>query len=512
MLKDLNLAHVPEVAPETNFDWLQLNDLKNGRYSFGFWNVSVKNFANGQQILQHDGICKTNTFEILEQNGFCKRYREDGKCFLIRNIDNIIQSCTPIQVKDFALKLIESLPNEIEVCGFKLQKKVLKEKFLSEQIFIFKDDFLSSLKTHSAKFLADTKTVMFFPFQNGIAKVKAKGVELINYSELKDLCIWENHIIKRDFSISNSKSMFEDFIHNVSDNEQERIFSMSVAIGFLMHRYYSPTNTKAVILYDEKVTDRDSAFGGTGKGILATAISHLREVSTINGKRFDTKERFALQKVSESTEIVFLDDILPDFDFEYFNSILTDGWEFEQKNRTTIRIPFEDSPKLIISSNQIMKTKKGETASRRQFIIEFSDFYSSKLSDSQTPIIDVHGCEFFRGWDDGQWLSFDNFMLTSCSLFLEKGLPVNETKNVVYNRLLQSTCVDFCDWIFEKNFQTKNEYPFMENYTEFRDLCFGEASSFSSKSFSNWLKLFAEAGKNEYKTLRHNSITYFKLL
>ena len=485
-LVDLNKAKMQEA----NFDWLKLIDLKNGNYSFGFWNVSIQNHTGGQQSLKFGGVCKTNTFEILENFGFCKRYREDGSFLLIRDIDNILIKLTPSEIKDFAIELVNSLPNEIEICGFKVQKRNFYEVFLREHHVLFGENSLSPLRNHTKQLLSDTSSTMYFPFQNGVAVVTKQCIEIIPYSDLKDLCIWKAHIIGRDFVPLVTKSMFEDFIHNVSNNDPKRIHAMKTAIGYLLHRYYSSTCTKSVVLYDEAVTDSDSAHGGSGKGIVSNAISQLRETAIINGKRFDTKERFALQKVTESTEVVFLDDILPDFDFEYFNSILTDGWEFEQKNKTTIRIPFENSPKLIISANQIMKTKKGETASRRQFIIEISDFYSAMLATTQTPIVDVHGCEFFRGWNSEQWCEFDNFMLDCCRLFLKMGLPINEPKNVAYNRLLQETSEDFVNWMTEKDFQRGVYYHSGQNYSEFKNLAVGEQGLFSQ---NKRLKLLKEA-------------------
>ncbi|MDO9152308.1 MAG: hypothetical protein Q7U47_01105 [Paludibacter sp.] len=512
-LIDLNsVAPIQTPAQEQNFDWLKLHDLKNGNYSFGFWNVSIQTHTGGQQSLKFGGVCKTNTFEILENFGFCKRYREDGSFLLIRNIDNILTKVAPVEIKDFALDMINGLPEEVEICGFKIKKNNLVEVFLREHNILFGENSLSPLKNHTKKLLADTPTTMFFPYKNGVAKVTKQGLELIPYSNLRNLCIWENHIIKRHFSITDVKSMFENFIQNVSSQDPSRIHAIKTAIGYLLHRYYTSTCTKAVVFYDEAVTDNDTAHGGTGKGIVANAISQLRETAVINGKRFDTRERFALQKVNESTEVVFLDDILPDFDFEYFNSILTDGWEVEHKNKTTIRIPFEDSPKLIISSNHIMKTKKGETASRRQFIIEISDFYSTMLTTTQTPIVDVHGCEFFRGWDAQQWNEFDNFMLTSCSLFLKKGLPVNETKNVVYNRLLQATSNDFCEWVESKNFLSETYYHSGQFYMEFKNIAVGENGLFSQNKFTAFLKLYAETNGRTYKSERYNAVAHFRFI
>jgi hypothetical protein len=265
-----------------------------------------------------------------------------------------------------------------------------------------------------------------------------------------------------------------------------------------------------VILYDEAITDANSANGGTGKSLFAIALSKLRETETIDGKKFDASERFSLQRVTEATEIAFFDDIKPDFDFERFNSILTNGWETEAKNKKTLRIEVEKSPKMIIASNSIMRCKDGNTATRRQYILEFSDYYSRLLDTVQKPIEHVHQCEFFTGWDGQEWNAFDNFMISSCIDYLANGLPLQKTKNVEYNRLLQATSQDFVDWVTEKDFQILTDYQFNQNFIEFKSLNYGENSQWSSKTFSNWLKLYAKTGGFKYETHKFNNVTFFK--
>lgn len=216
--------------------------------------------------------------------------------------------------------------------------------------------------------------------------------------------------------------------------------------------------------------------------------------------------------MKDNSEVIFIDDIKDDFEFSYFDSKLTNGWEIEHKNKTTITIPVERAPKLIIASNHIMKVKRGTTASRRQFILEFSDYYSSMLKTTQTPIVDVHGCEFFTEWNNEQWQAFDSYMLRSCSLYLDKGLPINKTKNVAYNRLLQATSKEFVKWMDEKKFLLNpgKQYPFGENFDEFKKLTGGEESKFSSYQFIKWMELFAETYKCKYNSFRYNTLIYFE--
>ena len=448
-------------------------------------------------------------FASLEADGYAKRYREDGSYILIRVTDNILTKVVPAQVKDFIIGLVNTLPATIEVQGFKVTSETLKETFLSQHHILFGENALSPLCNNNSVMLSDTPKEMYFPYLNTVVKVTSSGVALVPYAELKNLCIWDTHIIKRNFVISDCKAMFSDFITNVCSGDLERIKAMRAALGYAMHRYYNSSNTRAVILYDEAVTDAGSANGRTGKSLVAVALGKMREMETVDGKKFDATERFSLQRVTEQTEMVFFDDVLPNFDFGRFNSILTNGWEVEAKNKTAIRIEVEHSPKMIVASNSIMKTLDGNTASSRQYILEFSNYYSKMLTTVPRPIVHEHGCEFFNDWTALEWNSFDNYMVGSCIDYLANGLPLQKTKNVEYNRLLQETSHDFVNWTTEKDFDIFSEYHFNQNFLEFKSLFYGENSNWSSSTFGKWLKLYAKTGGHVYDTKKFNTVTYF---
>ena len=509
-LIDLNTA-IQEVTQTTiQKDWLEVVAVGSGSYRFGFWNIRIKQIANGNDVLNYDGVSKTGLFSILEAAGFAKRYRPDGSYILLREKDNILSMATPAQIKDFCIGLVNSLPETLQVHGFAVTSEKLKEIFFNQHHVLFGENVLSPLRNNNSEMLTDTAKEIYFPYQNVVAKVSAEGVEVVQYADLANLCIWENHIIKRNFVLVASEPMFADFVTNVCGNELDRIRAMRCALGYAMHRYYSGSNTKAVILYDEQVTDADSANGGTGKSLLAIALSKMRETETVDGKKFDSSERFSLQRVTEATEIVFFDDIKPDFEFERFNSILTNGWETEAKNQKSLRIEVEKSPKMIIASNSIMRCKDGNTATRRQYILEFSNFYSKMIDTVPKPIQHVHGCEFFNEWSAKEWNAFDNWMISSCIDYLSNGLPIQKTKNVEYNRLLQETSQDFVNWVTEKDFDIFNDYHFNQNFIEFKSLFYGDNSQWSSATFGKWLKMYAKTGGHSYETHRFNAVTYFK--
>ena len=489
-------------------NWLDVHSLGGDEYNFGFWNFELVRFG-GQRSLNFKSVSQTRFFDILTNNGFCKRYRENGTFLLIHNKDNILTIVNSTQIKDFVLKLLSKLPDEIDLLEFKVKTEKLREKFLKEHNYLFNESALSPLNNHDTPLLSDSKKTMYFPFLNGVVEVTNERAHLKKYSELDNLCVWKQHIIQRIITPSHEESMYEVFLRNVSNNDETRINAMRAAIGYCLHRYYNEVNTKAVILYDEQITDSNSANGGTGKGLFVGGISKMRNAEIVDGKKFSPTDKFSLQRINELTEIVFFDDVRPDFEFERFNSILTNGWEIEAKNQKTIRIPLGDSPKMIIASNSVLKAKDGFTAERRQFILEFSDFYVKLKNKSQEPIVMVHGCVFFYSWDENEWNRFYSFMIKSCVYYLKHGLPIVKSINVVYNRLLQNTSKEFVNWVKEKSFLENKQYLFSEYYEDFKSLYYGDSTTFSIFNFTKWMTYYAKTIGCEYTPIRFSGKSYF---
>ncbi len=65
-------------------------------------------------------------------------------------------------------------------------------------------------------------------------------------------------------------------LKNISDHDisDDRNFTMISAIGYLLHGFKDKSNTRAIILVDEKIpSDDDQANGGTGKSLFCDAIA-----------------------------------------------------------------------------------------------------------------------------------------------------------------------------------------------------------------------------------------------
>ena len=189
---------------------------------------------------------------------------------------------------------------------------------------------------------------------------------------------------------------------------------MESTIGFLMHGHKNLSFCPAVILNDEVISDNPE--GGTGKGIFMNALSQMKKVVTIDGKSFNFERSFAYQLVSADTQILVFDDVRKHFDFERLFSVVTEGLTLEKKNKDAIKIPFEKSPKIAITTNYAIKGS-GNSFARRKWELELHQHYNKNF----TPL-DEFNKLFFGDWNDDEWCAFDNYMIGCLQGYLNTGL------------------------------------------------------------------------------------------
>jgi len=461
------------------------------------------------------GIYKTGIFSLLKKNGFYKRYREDRTYILILEKRNIIEQIEISQIRDFITEYIREIKVKLSFdykgISVEVEPSKLIETFLNTSHLIFNESALGHLENHIKPLLRDTRDAMFFTFNNCIAKVNSELIITFPYTELKDICVWKEHIIQHSFELTedSKNAHFANFIYNVANGEADRINAFRAVSGYLLHNYMLPSKGQAVIAYDEEITDSRKPEGGTGKGVFAKALRQLRNAVTIDGKRFDKDDRFCFQSINDSTQLVYFEDVKTDFDFIRLNSVLTEGWQIEVKNKPVFHIKSEDGPKTYITSNTILKGE-GTTVERRQFILEFSPFYSRLARKKLEPIVHTHGCLFFEkeDWDQQEWNRFFSYMLNCGKYYLQNGLQYYDLRSVSENRVRQNTCEDFADWIETQSFSPYVEFNLTEQFNTFKDQYFEGDTKFTQRSFNNWMKTYATSKKMVFKTRRSNSVNY----
>lgn len=293
-------------------------------------------------------------------------------------------------------------------------------------------------------FNVSTKDEAHLYYLNGAVIVTKAGFRIIPYAEYEGH-VWASQINQRNFvpkpTGELSASDFRRFLFNISGKNQQRFRSLVSTIGYLLHPYKNPTLTKAVILIDEKIDFSGQANGGTGKSLLVKGISNITPMAWKDGKRFNGRETFAFDSIRPHHRILYLDDINPGLDFSDFYPFITGDLQIQRKYKDSAIIPFEQVPKLVMTTNYVVRGAGGETDERRRVEFEVAPHYSIAYKPT-----DEFGRMFFDEWDTDEWSLFDNVMLNCVQFYLTFGLISYQSDSLSKNKLIAATSFDFVEF------------------------------------------------------------------
>jgi hypothetical protein len=366
--------------------------------------------------------------QFLEDNGFYKYCPEGGKNYIfVKVTNNLIDHTSEKEIKDFVLTHLFEL-DDIAVYNF-----------FADNTRFFKEEFLSMLSTIEIYFIGDTKDASYLYYKNCAVKISKDSILTIDYMDLGGY-VWKDHVIDRNFNICNvtGNCDFKKFVSNINGSDENRIRTMESTIGFLLHAYKNLSFCPAVILNDEVISDNPE--GGTGKGLLMSALSKMKKLVVIDGKAFAFEKSFAYQLVSADTQILCFDDVKKHFDFERLFSVVTEGLTLEKKNKDAIKIPFSKSPKIAITTNYAIKGA-GNSFARRKWELELHQYYTMNFTPR-----DEFGKMMFGDWNDDDWCEFDNYMIGCLMGYLRTGLVKSKFVNLKIRQLSAETCHEFIEW------------------------------------------------------------------
>ena len=372
-----------------------------------FWRIS----QDGKPSLSILGFRR-----FLEGSGFFKNRPNENSTFnLIKKEGIFLEIKDETDIKDYVLDYV--LDSEDNESVYNL---------MAGKTTTFKRDFLSQIVSKEIKVLKDTKDIAYLFYNNGILEINKEGQQLKNYSDY-GLSIWKKQVINRDYiDADHHTSEFRKFIWKISGESVDRYNTFQSIIGYLIHSYKSKVNNKAIILNDEIISDEPN--GRSGKGLLCEAINQLKNVNSLDGKKFSFQDQFPYQSVKTDCQVLVFDDVKPHFQFINLFSIITEGMEITYKGQNTIKLPIEDSPKIVITTNHIIKGNGGSHDARK-FEVELSSFFNA----NHTPI-DFFGHRLFDDWDSLEWARFDCYMIECVKKYLNNGLISYQSINLPFKK------------------------------------------------------------------------------
>lgn len=441
-----------------------------------------------------------------------------------------------------------------EHAHIKITSEMLLKKVYKNIMYYFSSTLPRLRPSEPIRILQDTKNSKYLFYNNCVVRISKHGIETYDYDKLDMMLeinmedngkyIWSNNILDRDFprtyiekdGKSNliGESDFEIFIkcicgiaegyytnkydgtRKACDKEitdtgalmitNQRFWAIKNIFGYLMHNNYE-CNLKSIMFIDMNKDNVGKPAGGTGKGIIGKALSHMMNRTENDskyiappGKNFDPEDERRYSDGDITTQLIHIEDIKSSFQFEAFFNDVTDGAVFRKmyQDKTKHRV------KIMLSSNQAIDLS-APSCKRRMVVFELDNFFN----ENNTPQ-DLFGKRFFESqWDYIDWYRFDIFMAKCCLMYMEDKDKIGADGKVIgirqppllnyQNTLLHSKLSeDFIVWFgdqiaeaikneTEKFFSKKGLYDsFSKKYTEFAD------ERRYKRAFAGWCKFYLQ--------------------
>ena len=427
-------------------------------------------------------ISHSKLIGFLNDEGFSKAKIDETNSILVKQVNNRIVRSSEESIKTVLQQHLIKHANDEVLETF--------TKGVGSYVSKGKLDLLNQTELIDDR---DAKNSSNFFFKNLFCNVSGKGIQTLDYSELK-FVIWENKVIKRNFNMPSGDIIgdFEIFCKNISFNDDERFLALKTMLGYLLHRNKDVGESKAIILYDEKMGLNKQAHGGTGKTLLSQALKECRELEIFDGKNMKETSFFKNQRLSHTTDLMAYDDLNPTVSFESFFTMINAGIEVEKKGKQAFFIEQDKAPKILISSNYIVKGPGGPSDSRRRHEFEIANFYN----EESTPEMEF-GCRFFnKDWAEEQWNKFYFFMMTCVVDYFNHGLIEAEPINLRKNRMIERSCPEFIE--FAKGHISFNKWINKRGHIAVFQSLYPHIEGLSSHTFTKWLKDYAVNQECEY--------------
>ena len=188
----------------------------------------------------------------------------------------------------------------------------------------------------------------------------------------------QNAELNAQYAANNKFNLYGSRLTQEELQDQMLCFANKLYIlGYLIHRYKIASNAKAIWAMEYKNPAEGQSNGRSGKSFFFQAIEklHLCEIETMHGRNQKlTDNNFFMDRVSKSTDILLIDDVNRNSDFDTFYTMITGSMTINPKNEKSFELKYEDAPNLAFTSNFAPPNLDASTLARIIFMV-YSDYY-----------------------------------------------------------------------------------------------------------------------------------------
>lgn len=239
---------------------------------------------------------------------------------------------------------------------------------------------------------------------------------------------------KYDVKINEHGFIFTDFLRDITrihwrkelekneeltaDERKDEMLSLAnvmFCIGYLCAQYKNQGKPWIVFLQDTKISEIGKSSGRSGKSLVSKALKFVRPDFYIEGRKMDDKNmfQFIYDGLTEFHDIIEVDDLAEFGDFTFFYTQTTGNRTVNSKHTSPFVLEYEDSGKMVISSNFELPNTDSSTMARL-LNCGVSDYYheQTKFNDykeSRSPL-SKFGRQLYADFTADEWIQFYNFI------------------------------------------------------------------------------------------------------
>lgn len=480
-----------------------------------FWEEVEKENRSGDKRIEYQ-FCYVNSHNFLQNRGFGRLRMLDKSLRFIQLDPPVVRMIEASDARDYLFQFAK------HYC-----KKEVNEMLIKGVSQYVGPDKLSLLNFIEPNFIKPNRESQYFYFDSSCWYITKEQVIEMGYENITHH-IWEEQrkqikakFLKRplitfnvdaeghysyELSEEGKKCHFLQFLINTSNftwrkspeeiepdeliENKIHLLSKLCAIGFMAMEAKDNNVARAVVGMDGKQSEVGESNGRSGKSLLGELMRHVTPTVYIPGKRHDIfNDQFVWNDVQENTKIVFIDDVLMNFNFEFLFPNITGDWSVNHKGEGRFTIPFARSPKIYIATNHALKGS-GSSFKDRQWLLAFSDFYN----DSHKPVDDF-GALFFSEWDFDQWNLTWNLLANCIQLYLQYGVIQAPGERLEQRKLRQEmgeTLISWADEYFSNEEHLNQRLIRKDLYDAFCTYDPAERKYISSTAFKKKIIMYCE--------------------
>lgn len=184
-------------------------------------------------------------------------------------------------------------------------------------------------------------------------------------------------------------------------------------LGYNMSQYKHPGKPWLTFLQDMKISQVGQSSGRSGKSLLTIAMGLVRPSFYVGGRKLTNSQvyQFLYDGYTQFHNNIEVDDFAEYGDFDFFYTQVTGKREINKKHLAQEVLDYNESGKMIISSNfELQKTDNSTIA--RILNCGVSDYYheKTKYNDYKEPMSPFikYGRRMYDDFTDEEWTKFFN--------------------------------------------------------------------------------------------------------